>query len=433
MNPSSSHLARPALSRRTFLRGVGVTLSLPFLEAMAPIFAKATEATATPRRFVAIQTTQGIIPHLFFPEAGGRDYQLSPYLQQLEALRNDFTVFSGVSHPGVDGGHANEKSFLTAAPHPAGAGFRNTVSLDQIIAEKLGNQTRIPSLALRVGGGGESSMSYTRAGVMIPGERSVAALYQQLFIQGSAQQIEARVNDLKSGRSLLDSVRARATRLGTTIGAADRARLDQYLTSIREFEQQLHQAEAWEHKPKPAVKMPEPKDITETAFLPAKLRAMFDLIRLALETDSTRVVTVFVEPLGILSAIEGVQHETHSLTHHGNRPEMIEELQKIETAQFQIFREFLEKMRGAGESGVPLLDHTAVLYGTCMGNANGHTNKNWPLLLAGGGFKHGQHLSFDKSQNQPIANLYVSLLQRLGLETDTFASSTGTMRGLEMA
>lgn len=240
------------------------------------------------------------------------------------------------------------------------------------------------------------------------------------------------MNDLKSGRSLLDSVRARAGRFGKTIGVADRARLDQYLTSIRELEQQLHAAEAWEHKPKPVVKIPEPQDITETSQLPAKLRAMLDIIRLALETDSTRVVTLFVEPLGILSAIDGVMHETHSLTHHGNRPEMIDELQKIETAQLKVFREFLEKMRGAGETGAPLLDRTAVLYGTCMGNANGHTNKNWPMLLAGGGFRHGQHLAFDKEQNQPIANLYVSLLQRLGLETDKFAGGTGAIRGLEM-
>jgi hypothetical protein len=425
---------RRALSRRTFLKGIGVSLALPSIEAMTPAFAVAADVAKTPRRLVAIQTNLGIMPHLFFPEKDGPGYEPSHYLKILEQLHSDFTVFSGLGHPGVDGGHANEKVFLTGAPHPAGAGFRNTVSLDQVVADQLGNQTRIPSLTLNVSPGmNSSSMSFTSAGVLIPGEASVAALYKRLFIQGSKEDVKARVDDLKAGRSLLDSVGARAKQMGKAVGASDRNRLDQYFTSIRELEKQLHQAEAWEHKPKPKVEAPEPREFTEGGQLLLRLGSMLDVIRLALETDSTRVVSLYIQPLGVLSAVEGVQHETHSLTHHGNRPEMVAELQKIEEAQFKTIARFLLALRGAGESGASLLDRTSVVYGTCMGNANGHTNKNWPMLLAGGGFKHGQHLAFDKEQNYPIANLYVSLLQRLGIEADKFASSKGTLKGLEMA
>jgi hypothetical protein len=268
--------------------------------------------------------------------------------------------------------------------------------------------------------------------VLIPGEKSVAALYARLFIQGTPSEIAARVKDLQAGRSLLDAVPARASRLERTVGAADRQRLDQYFTSIRELEGQLLQAEQWEQKQKPIVKMAPPEDIKDSTLLLSRFRTMLDIVKLAVETDSTRVVTLFLEPLGVLSGVDGVQNETHSLTHHGNRPEMVAELAKIETTQFRILHDFLKGLRDTRESEVALLEQTAVLYGTCMGNANGHTNRNWPVLLAGGGFRHGQHLAFDKVQNQPLANLFVSLLQRLGLESDRFASSTGTMRGLEM-
>lgn len=421
-----------ALDRRTFLRAAGVAVALPAVDAMTPALTRAADAAESPRRLLAIQTNLGIMPHLFFPEGDGADYAASPYLSILEPVRRDFTVFSGLSHPGVDGGHANEKVFLTGAPHPAGAGFRNSVSLDQVAAEQLGGQTRFSSLVLNVSAGnGTAGMSFTRAGVAIPAESSVAALYKKLFIQGSEVEIEARVEDLRAGRSVLDSVRERAGRLNRTVGPSDRRRLEQYFTSIRELEQQLLQAEAWERKPKPTVELKPPADVDGSALLIAQLRMMYDLIRLALETDSTRVVSLYVVPLGTLTGVPGVEHETHSLTHHGNRPEMIDELRKIEEAQLAALRDLLIALRGAGEPQANLLERTSVLYGTCMGNANGHTNKNWPMLLAGGGFRHGNHLAFDRERNHPLACLYVSLLQRLGLEADRFSSGTGTLRGLE--
>jgi hypothetical protein len=427
----TSFLTNHALSRRSFLRGAGVALGLPFLDAMVPAFARAS-AAAAPRRLLAIQTNLGILPQYFWPEGTGMDYKPSPYLEILKDYRREMTVFSGVSHPGVDGGHANQKSFFTGAPHPTSSTFKNTISVDQVAAERIGSLTRMPVLIARIGIA-VGSMSVTRGGVEIPCERSVSALYRKMFVQGTAQQANARLNDLKKGKSLLDFVDDSAKRLQKDLGPKDRERLDQYFTSVRDLEVKLQTAEEWEKKPKPVVKMPEPKD-PEKNQLVTSSKLMYDLIRLALETDSTRLVTLFVNTVSMVAnEIPGVEHETHTLTHHGNRPETLAELKKIETAQFQALAGLLGGLRGSREGGETLLERTMVLYGTCMGSANGHSNVNLPVLLAGGGFKHAGLLAFDTHKNYPLANLYVSMLQRLGLEIDRFASSTGTMRGLELA
>jgi len=431
-----THIARPALSRRAFLRGVGVTLTLPFLEAMWPAFgiaATGSAAAVAPRRMLAIETNMGLIASNFVPQQSGLDWAPSPYLDLIQQHRQDFTVFSGTSHPAVDGGHAAELAFLTAAAHPGAGGFKNSISVDQLAAEQIGSRTRIPSLTILVGSENRHSLSFTRSGVMIPGEKSAAAIYRRLFVQGTPQEVEARVNDLRVGRSVLDFVDDSAKRLQRDLGPRDRERLEQYFTSVRDLEGHLLDAEAWEHRPKPKVSMPEPKDISENNLLVQRLQQMFGVVRLALETDSTRLVTVFINPFSMVPAIDGVTHETHSITHHGNRPETLQELALIEAAHFRMLDELFTGLKGAREENATLLDHTQVLFGSCMGNANAHDNHNLPVLLAGGGYKHGQHLAFDQKQNYPLPNLFVTMLQRLGLEADKFASSTGTMRGLEMA
>jgi hypothetical protein len=419
------------IDRRTFLRGAGTALALPWLESLAP--AQDRPKADLPRRMIAIETNQGILPQEFFPREAGRDYALTPYLEILRDFRADLTVFSGVSHPQVDGFHQAEKSFLTAAPHPGSAAFRNTMSLDQVAAEAIGDRTRIASLPLIVSTERNRGLSFTRSGVLIPPEHNPAKLYERLFVQGTPQEVERAVEDLRLGRSLLDSVRERAKELGGRLGARDRERLDQYTTSVRELEDHLTKAEAWERKPKPKVKMAKPAELTDGGDLVGRTRLMYDLVRLALETDSTRLVTIFITTEAIVARIPGVSHETHSLTHHGGRPETLAELKKVEEAQFGVLAGLLRGLKEAKEGGATLLDRTMVLYGTCMGNANSHDNRNLPVLLAGGGFKHGQHLAFDTGRNYPLPNLFLSMLQRLGIETDRFASSTGTMRGLEMA
>ena len=408
-----------ALSRRTFLRGAGIAVALPLLDAMRPAFAAG--KAEVPRRMVAIETNMGILPQFFFPEKAGRDYPLSPYLKRLEKYREQLTVFSGVSHPGVTGAHAAEKCFLTGTPHPERGGFRNGVSLDQFAAERIGNRTRHPALVLGVGNEGQT-LSYTRSGAPIPIERSPRKLYERLFVQGKASEVEARMADLRQGRSTLDFVRDQAKRLNGSLSPADRQRLDQYLTSVRELEQRLASAEEWERKPKPKVTAAAPEDVKDHREFARQTGIMFDVIRLALETDSSRLFTLFIDATVI-----------HNITHHGGRPEVLTELRTKEESQFDALAGLLKGLTEAKEDGDTLLDRTMVLYGTCMGSANSHANTNLPVLLAGGGFKHGQHLAFDKENNYPLTNLYVSMLQRFGIETREFSTGKGTLRGLELA
>jgi hypothetical protein len=411
-------ITRP-LSRRTFLRGTGVALALPFLDAMRPLTAAG--KADVPRRMVCVETNMGILPQFFFPEKAGRDYTPSPYLDRLKPFRDRLTVFSGVSLPGVTGGHAAEKCFLTGTPHPERGGFRNWVSLDQYAAEELGNRTRYPSLALHVGNEGQT-LSYTRSGAPIPPERSARKLFERLFVQGKPDEVAAAVEALRQGRSTLDFVGDQSKRLSGQLPADDRKRLDQYFTAVRDLEQRLHSAEEWEHKPKPKVTVPPPIDIDDIKEFARRTRVMFDVVKLALETDSSRIFSLFIDTTVI-----------HNITHHGNRPEVLAELRSKEEGQFDALAAFLKLLSESKEQGETLLDRTMVLYGTCMGSANSHSNANLPVLLAGGGFRHGQHLAFDKDNNYPLTNLYVSMLQRLGIETREFSTGKGTMRGLEMS
>ena len=418
MPHSYSPALRP-LSRRTFLRGASVAMALPFLDAMRP--ALGAPKVDVPRRMVCIETNMGILPQFFFPEKSGKDYALTPYLEKLKAHRDQFTVFSGTSHPGVTGGHAAEKCFLTGTPHPERGGFRNWVSLDQYAAEQFGNRTRYPSLVLGVGNEGQT-LSYTRSGAPIPIEKSPRKLFERLFVQGKPAEVAAKVEEIKQGRSTLDFVGDQAKRLNGSLSAADRARLDQYLTSVRELEQRLASAEDWEQKPKPKTDAKPPEDEKDGREFARQTAIMFDVIKLALETDSSRLVSLFIDATSI-----------HNITHHGNRPEVLAELKAKEENQFGALAGFLKVLAEAKEEGDTLLGRTIVLYGTCMGSANSHSNYNLPVLLAGGGFKHGQHLAFDKDNNYPLTNLFVSMLQRLGIEAREFSTGKGTMRGLEMA
>ncbi len=409
------------LSRRTFLRGTGICLALPLLNAMRPAIGADATKGATPRRLVAIETNMGILPQFFFPEKAGKEFALSPYLERLAAHRQNFTVMSGTSLPGVTGGHAAERCFLTGTPHPERGGFRNGVSLDQFAAERIGNQTRFPSLTLAMSSEG-GTLSFTRSGAPISAERSPQKLFQTLFSQGKPEEVAANVESLQQGRSMLDFVSEQSKRLHRTLPKADQQRMDEYFSSVRELEQRLHASEEWEYKPKPKVEAQPPEDIDDAREFVKKTRLMLEVMKLALETDSTRIISLFIDTTVI-----------HNITHHGNRPEALAELRGHEEKQFDALGSFLTALAGAKEEGQSLLDRTMVLYGTCMGSANSHSNANLPVLLAGGGFRHGQHLAFDNENNYPLSNLFVSMLQRLGIETGEFSTGKGTFRGLEMA
>ena len=426
-----------SLSRRTFLRGAGIALSLPMLDAMVPAFRRKAPAAETssnpPRRMIAIQSNMGILSQHFFPTATGSDFELTAYLDILKDSKSKMTVLSGVSHPDVDGAHEAERSFLSAAPHPGGAGFKNSISLDQFAAEQLGPITRFPSFVLDVNAESTQGMAFSRSGVKVPAEKSPAKLYAKMFLQGKPSEVEARIADLGRGRSSLDFVSDDAKRLAKSVGAADQARLDQYYSAVRDLERQLELAQEWERKPKPTTTAPAPTDISENKKLIDKIRLMLDVARLGFESDSTRVVSLFINTFSVVADLPGVKDETHSITHHGGRKEALDQLFIIESAQFKVLSEFLMGLNAIKEGGEPLLDRTMVLYGAPMGNAASHDNKNLPMLLLGGGFKHAGHLSFDNKKNYPLPNLYLSMLQRMGLPIDKFATSTGTMRGLDFA
>src|SRR5881396_2100768 len=435
---------RPALSRRKFLRGAGIVLTLPMLDAMTPAFAavaKRLAADATPggkpRRFFGICNNLGLLPEHFFPKESGRGYPLSPYLEALQEHRDDFTVLSGVSHPDVDGGHPADNCFLTAAPHPGSGGFRNTISLDQYIGERIGHLTRFPSLTLGVNvQQGVRSLSWTGSGVMIPCEEKAADVFARMFLQGTKAETEAQVRKLETGQSILDAVAGQAKDLQRTVGARDRDRLDQYFTSVRDLEQRLQMSREWERKPKPRVTAPMPLDPASPKAYMDKVKLMYDMARLAFETDSTRSVSLLLD--GVNSpAIEFGEVKTsdgyHNLSQHGKSEAKLAQLKTIDEWHMKLLANLFGELKAVKEDGETLFDRTMILYGSNLGNANTHVTTNMPTILAGGGFKHGQHVAFDTQHNYPLPNLFVSMLQRLGLETDKFASSTGTMRGLAMA
>ena len=409
------------MNRRDFLFAAGACLALPAL-------AKAAEK-APPKRLVAIHVPLGMMPAFFFPKAGETS---SPYLDLLAKQRDQFTTFAGLSHPGVDGNHHAGQCFLSGAPHPGQPSFRNSLSLDQLVAEKIGEDTRFGSLAVSVRQGEHyaDSIAVSRSGVILPAETSAERLYRKLFVAGTPEEKAATMRRIQAGGSVLDLILDKAKRLEKNSDPQDRARLDQYFQSVRELEGRLERSIAWENRPKPKVDYPMPKDIADANEVVARSRLMFDLVRLALQTDSTRVITLSLSTFSVVPHVPGVKNETHGLTHHGNEPDKIAELRKIEEAQLAVFGEMLAAFRDTRETGGNLLDRTQVLYGSCLGNANSHSNQNLPLILAGGGFRHGQHLTFDTVNNTPLANLYVSMLQNLGVETDKFATSTGTLRGL---
>ena len=426
-----------AISRRRFLAGTGVLLALPLLESMTPAFAAAAPSAVKPRRMLGICNNLGLVPEFFFPQGKGADYKASPYLELLKQHRKDFTVFSGVSHPDVDGGHPADNCFLTAAPHPSSGGFRNTISLDQFMAERMGHLTRYPSMTLGVNcSRGSRSLSWTAGGVMIPTEEKASEVFRKMFMGGSAQEIAAQERRLVLGQSILDAVGGQAGELRRTMGTQDRDRLDQYFTSVRELEQRMQMSKEWEKKPRPIATTSSPLDPSSPKEYMDKVRVMYDMARICFETDSSRAVTLMLDSVNTPALDLDHVHTTtdgyHSLSHHGKSNKKLSQLKQIDSMHMQLLAKLMADLKVAKEDGAPLLDRTMVLYGSNLGNASTHVTTNLPTLLMGGGFNHGQNLAFDMERNYPLPNLFVSMLQRMGIDADKFASSTGTMRGLNL-
>ena len=416
----STFIFKKHLSRRALLRGAGVTLGLPLLEAMAPAFAAAGPAKQA-KRFVGVSLSLGLHNPNLVPEGAGADYKPSRYLQSLQDLRQDFTVVSGSSHPGVTGGHTAEGSIFSACPNARGATSRNTISLDQLMAKHLGHETRFPSMVLNTNG--QTSPSYTENGSMIPAENSAMKLFTRLFVNDTPAEQQRQAELIRQGRSVMDVVGAEAKSLQRELGTGDRDKLEAWFTSVRELEQRLAANELWTHKPKPKVALKPPTQIPRDNEVAVE-RIFLDILHMALATDSTRFITLHVTGNNV-QGIEGVDESYHGLSHHGMDEEKLEQLAIVEQGVINEWAGFLRRLKAD-----QLLDETMVMLTSNLGNASSHDNKNMPVLFAGGGFKHGQHLAFDQKDNYPLPNLYVSALQQLGLEQDRFATSSGTMRGL---
>ncbi len=426
-------MKNPDPARRLFLKASGVAIALPSMRSLAN--ASASESTAqTPTRMVCVGNEFGMYPGAFWPQAEGRDYELTQLLQPLAEHRKDFTLFSHLDH-GLKGGHFAVHTFLTGVKAAEARALpEGGISLDQRAAEHVGSQTRFPSLTVGSESGlhGGCRMSWTRTGTRVPPIGGPRELFRMLFLNDDASAKRAATDRIELQGSILDSVLGDAKSLGRRLNKSDNRKLDEYLSSVRDVELRLDLQRQWQDIPKPRPTIDEPRDEGLTRDLPK----IYDLIALALQTDSTRVATLEVG--GSFAASDlGIRKGYHSLSHHGQVQESIDLLVQIERYQVEQFARFLGKLKSIrqDESDLTLLDSTMALFGSGMGNANSHTNQDLPVLLAGGGFRHGEHRSYpvESRGRVPLCNLYVSMLQRFGLETDFFGTSSGTLRGLELA
>jgi len=417
---------KPGTHRRNFLKAAGISIALPAMETYARVSPFAAEV-ATPKRMITICTTLGLHGPNFFPQQTGADYKATPYLKPLDEFRDQFTVFSGLSHPNQAGkdGHSSQMTWLTAAENPGLSGFRNSISLDQLAAQKLGYVTRFPSLTLSTDS--TNSQSYTNSGVMVPAEHRPSKIFADLFLEGNANDVRRQQKLLNEGRSILDAIGFEAKRLKGRVSAADGKRLDEYYNSIREAENHINQASDWLDRAKPKVDQKQPRDIDKDNDLIGRTDLMLGLLPLIVQTDSSRVIALTVHGRGDVPIVEGVTDGHHNLSHHGQDENKIEQLFQIESALMESVGGLLKGLTDKKEGQGTLLDNTMVVFGSNLGNANSHDWRNLPIIAAGGGFKHGKHVAFDKENNAQLGKLYLSVLEKMGIESDKFGSSGSTL------
>jgi len=424
-------LNRATLDRRTVLRAGAVSLGLPLLDAMIPFAfgrqARQDAAALAPKRMVLIHRPLGTYhPHLV-PTAAGPKYEATRFLKPMEPYRGQFTVFSGMGHPGYPNDHGTEPAIFTGVPDLNIRDLHNTISLDQVAARAVGGATRVPYLLLNKVW--SQSLSWNEKGVPIPHEGDLGVVFRRLFVEGTPDEVRREMKRLEQGQSILDDLREQLKSLGGKLGPADRERIEIMATSIREAEAQLRQEKLWSAKPKPKLP-PLPDDPMKPANdWVSQQKKWLAVIHLALQTDSTRVVVIGLNEHGTAN-VPDLEIGHHDASHHGKDPAKIEQLARYEDKEFRSFAEFIGKLADTKEEGATLLDRTQVLFTSNLGDASAHSSSNLPVLLAGGGYKHQGHVAFTAATNKPLCNLYVRMLQSLGIETDTFGSSTGVIRDI---
>ena len=377
------------------------------------------------KKLVAIGNLLGFYQPEFFPKGNGMDYEMPRLLKPLADQRPDFTLYSGLDH-GVKGGHFAVHSFLSGVLTMDAKGMpEGNISLDQRAAETVGGQTRFPSLTIGSEDGihGGCQMCWTRSGTRVPPIPGANELFSKLFKAESSDNLAKTRDRFDLKGSILDAVNGDAKSLGRRLDKADREKLDEYFSSVRDVEKQLELKREWADVPKPKPPIDEPKNSNMVDDLPL----LYDLIILALQTDSTRIATLEIGG-DFESRYFDIKKGYHSLSHHGQVEENIKNLLVLEEYQMQQFARFLAKLKATSDRDGSLLDSTMVLFGSGMANANSHTNTNLPVILAGGGFDHkGHYAAPTKGPNRvPLCNLYLKLLQEFGVEVDRFGTSSGT-------
>ena len=409
------------MDRRYFLKSSGVALALPLMESTG---IAASDAKPPVQRLVSIGTYFGFHTPSFFPTTPARDYKLPRLLKPLEGLRKRFSIFSGLDHRALNG-HRYWSNYLTGTS-------ASSVSFDQLVAKKVGQETRFASLQVTCGAA-TGLMSFTREGISLPPIGRPSVLYRTLF---SSDSDKARMEYmLDSGRSVLDLVNREAQSLKKNVNARDRVKLDEYFSSLRAVEKNIQKQRLWLKRPTPKVKfeLPDFDPIAPNLTLECE-SIMYDLIALALETDSTRVVSFTLPGSGQVFTIDGERLDTgyHGFSHHGNDPDKIAGFNRIGREHIERFASFLKRLESKTlPNGSALLDSTAVLYGSGMGDANTHNNSRLPILLAGGPFKHGRYHAIDRdheTNSTPLlGDLFLTIMQSMGLEQDRFAMAKRNM------
>ena len=417
------------IDRRLFLRGTGISLALPMLESLRPVaIAKGQNIEDAPpaKRFVCVSPDYGIYPPAFFPEQAGRDYVMPKTLKMMERHRQDMSVFSYLDHPGVGGGHACTRTLLNGIKASDADGDRSRLlSLDQFIARGFGMENRFPALVT----GNGAPISYTETGIPVPSVPTPDRFFNLLFVDEDAKTKDRQRQALGDNASILDVLLEDSRSLQPRLASQDRVKLDEYLTAVRETERKLLRRRDWIDISKPKVKAPkQDEDSYGQSDYPYDMSLFFEVMVLALQTESTRVLTYQMPGGNRMFPFDGITMGYHTLTHHGKDPEKAGQIQIIDRYYLTQLASFVDRLKKTKDrEGQPLLDSTVVLFGSGMGNASSHSSRDVPVLVAGGGLKHGRYLARDAKNNTPLCNLFVHLLNQMNINTEKFASSTGEL------
>jgi Protein of unknown function (DUF1552) len=419
------------MNRRHFLlSSLGTSLALPGMpslqarEAVGAAVRASKGAGIGAPRFVAIGNLLGYQTKSLFPATQGRDYEKTRLLEPLRDIRDKMTVFRGLDH-GVKGGHFAVHSFLSGVLHSEAQNRpEGNVTIDQYLADEVGFETRFPSLTVGSEGGihGGCQIAWTKSGVRVPPVTNPAELFEKIFVSDTKERQVRRAQENQVQASILDSVLEEANRLSKRVNQEDKDKLDEYLSSVRDVEKRLELRQRWTNQPKPKAPFEKPANRNAVEDLPL----LYEMIALALQTDSTRIATLEIGG-DFMPQHLGIKKDWHGLSHHGNDPDAIADLIALESYQIEHFGKFVSRLSKISDGERTLLDSTTVLFGSGMGDGNVHKNSDLPILLAGGGYKHGEFREVPRQgiNKVPLCNLFVDIAQKMGVETDSFGSSTG--------